>query len=181
MRIFGQTYTEGEEERAKWLMDTYLFQDLPLSVAVLLGGHLFKRSFEQNEIIYFRNDPAQAFYLIESGRVSLTIDLEGGLEVLGEAGPGQLLGTSAAILGSKRLMNAHALSDTVHLYALPQSAYLDIMASRPDVEAKVMRRLSDWQQQYISRIFKTYKQEFAFFELGKVGLPETKVLRKASE
>jgi len=72
----------------------------PYSVRVVAG-----------EVIFAEGDSPSGAYLIESGRVELSSERFGRPLVLGELGPGMLLGELAVIDGSPRSATARALTD----------------------------------------------------------------------
>ena len=44
--------------------------------------HLHLRQYKNEEVVFFRNDPSNAFYIVKSGKVSLNIDVNNQFEVL---------------------------------------------------------------------------------------------------
>ncbi len=63
------------------------------------------------EILFREGDAPSGAFLIESGRVGLSATLSGERRVLGELGPGMLLGDMSAIDDSPRTVTAQALTD----------------------------------------------------------------------
>lgn len=102
-------------------------------------------SYKAGELIFVEGDPPAGAYLIESGRIQITTTHEGTTRVLGELGPGMLLGEMAVIDGSPRTATARALSDC-RLTAISANQFAErLAAADPVVRALLMSQLARYR------------------------------------
>ena len=76
------------------------------------------------EILFSEGDKSEQFYLIKSGRICLTSSMDGDVILLGEAGPGEIVGEMGVIERLPRSATAASSEDTV-LYAMTAEKLLD--------------------------------------------------------
>ena len=79
------------------------------------------------EILFSESDESDQFYLIKSGRICLTCCVDGNASLLGEAGPGEIVGEMGVIERVPRSATATALEDTV-LHAMTAEKLFDAEA-----------------------------------------------------
>jgi EAL domain-containing protein (putative c-di-GMP-specific phosphodiesterase class I) len=96
-------------------------------------------------VIFAENDPPTTAYLIESGEVEVTTLQRGERTILGQLGPGMLLGEMAVIDDSPRTATARALTDCV-LTPIDRRQFAErLAAADPVVRALLMSQLSRYR------------------------------------
>ena len=75
-KLFQKKLTSEEQIKADFLSKTNLFKDLKEKELLLLSEKMYERNYKQNEIVFFRNDAAQALFLVKTGIVFLNLDIE---------------------------------------------------------------------------------------------------------
>jgi len=78
--------------------------------------------FRSGSIIYFKGDPADKIYILQSGIISLVYqDIESGADVKDSVQPGEFFGVKSALGRYTREENAVALADTnVMIFTVPE-------------------------------------------------------------
>jgi cAMP-binding proteins - catabolite gene activator and regulatory subunit of cAMP-dependent protein kinases len=78
--------------------------------------------YRSGSLIYFKGDPAEKIYILQSGKVSLVYqDIETGADVRDSVQPGEFFGVKSALGRYAREENAVALSDTsVMIFTVPE-------------------------------------------------------------
>ena len=79
---FKKPYTPQEEALFKFLSTVKMFELLTPEEMNLFLPFLFLRKYKEREVVFFRNDPSHAFYIVKSGKVSLNIDIKEKFETL---------------------------------------------------------------------------------------------------
>ncbi|MTI29265.1 Crp/Fnr family transcriptional regulator [Xanthovirga aplysinae] len=164
---FKKTFTEKESQLIRFLSGIRVFERLSPDEISLFLPYLHLREFNQNEVIFFRNDPSQAFYMIKSGRISLNFEAEDDYEELTIVHEGNALGDNALLLNTQRLYTAITVSEKAVLYVLPQVNILDLFEENVEIKAKMMTSLSEQYNAYTQRIFREYRSSFGFFSLSQ--------------
>ena len=72
-----------------------------------------------DEVVFFRNDPGNALYLVKSGKVSINIDIEDEFELLSVIKSGGAFGESSLLSESNRVYTSIIYSERAELYVLP--------------------------------------------------------------
>jgi CRP-like cAMP-binding protein len=116
--------------------------DAESSALVALGGHLELRNGTE---LFALGAPAEALYLVESGRIALTLPMrirDNEEEVLVEERlAGQTVGWSALVAPHRFTLRACARSATT-VVAFPRVALLEHLAAHPAVGYLVTRNLA---------------------------------------
>lgn len=71
-----------------------------------------RRQFDRGAVIFEEREPASCAYVIETGLVEISTDVDDERRVLATMGPGQMFGEMAALDGTERSATATALEDT---------------------------------------------------------------------
>ena len=95
-----------------------------------LSNHLERRFVRRGEALIRQGRPAQAFYLVVSGRFSVTI--EGRKETVSEIGPNQPIGEIAFLTGGTRTATVTALRDSIVL-RLDRQDFDALSQNNPDI------------------------------------------------
>ncbi len=167
---FKKTYTDTELSLFRFLARIKLFERLTFEELSLFTPYMFKRTFSQDEVVFFRNDPSQALYLIKSGSVSLNIDMQDKFEVLSILNKGQAFGDNSLLDNSRRVYTSIVISEKADLYVIPQVNILDVFENHPNVKAEVMNSLAELYNFYTTNLFNAYRSSFGFFNLGEAYL-----------
>jgi signal-transduction protein with cAMP-binding, CBS, and nucleotidyltransferase domain len=138
------------------LTDDELFEFLP---------HLYLRAYNKDEVVYFRNDPSQAFYMIKTGVVELNLDIEDKFETIVNLEAGRFFGENSMMPETRRMYNAISRSSKTNLLILPQVNLLEIFADNASIKAKVHSALSKHYYKMLSGFIQNYRNSFAFFDL----------------
>lgn len=130
--------------------------------------YLHERTYEQDEVVFFRDDPSHALYLLKRGEVTLTVDVNDGFETVTKVGPGAALGESCMLNDTKRVLNAFVSSSGAAFYVIPQDNIFSIFDSHENVKLKMMEGLAQIYNEYNSNLYRAYRSSFGFFHLGQL-------------
>lgn len=162
---FERSYTATEMESFTFLNKVKLFNDMGNADLVGLLPYMFNREFKRGEVVFFREDPAAALYLIKKGTVSTSLDIEGRLDHLTSLKPYGFFGEEAIYPDRKRLYNAIVTSDTAELVVIPHPNLADICKRNRKFKARLFENLAMAQSDFISKLYRAYRQEVGLFEL----------------
>ena len=120
-----------------------LFASLDDESAADLRTLLSDRVVAQNTRLFRQGDKGDAMYLIESGRVRISIRDEEDQEViLAELAQGDFFGEMSIIDGRQRSADAKVIDDA-QLAILSRDAFLTFVRSNPDVALEMLSALTD--------------------------------------
>src|SRR5215218_7968960 len=89
-----------------------LFADLSEQELEELSEHLWRQRYAKGDPIFFRGDPGVSLYIIESGRVKISLNAADGREaILSLLAPGSIFGELALLDGEPRSADASALEN----------------------------------------------------------------------
>ena len=165
---FSRSYTKEQLELFEFLLKNKLFAQLTRKEMSEFLPHLYLRTYQQNEVIFFRNDPSQALYLIKMGTVALKIDVNDTFETFAHIQPTASLGNNALLGKAKRVYNAIVESETAQLYVIPQVNMLNIFDSHMKIKAKVFASLAEIYNNNTTNLMKAYQATSGFFDLGQM-------------
>lgn len=163
---FKKTYSIKELNLFRSLSKVKPFQNLNYEEMALFLPHLHLRQYKNDEVVFFRNDPSNAFYIVKSGKVSLNIDVNNQFEVLMVLKSGGFFGHNAFLETSNRLYTAIVTSEVSELYVLPKANIMEIFDSRVRVKAKMMTSIAELYNDFNKNIFDAYRSSFGFFNLA---------------
>ena len=108
-----------------------------------MQGH--RADFRAGTIIFAENDPPTTAFLIERGEVEVSTVQRGAPTILGQLGPGMLLGEMAVIDNSPRTATARALTDCT-LTPIDRRQFAErLAAADPVVRALMMSQLTRYR------------------------------------
>jgi len=120
-----------------------LFASLDDDAARYLRSLLSDKRVPQNTRLFRQGDKGDAMYLIESGRVRISIRDEEDQEViLAELAQGDFFGEMSIIDGRQRSADANVIDDA-QLAILSREAFLTFVRSNPDVALEILSALTD--------------------------------------
>ena len=120
-----------------------LFASLDDEAAHDLLNLISDKIVTSNTLLFRQGDKGDAMYLIESGRVRISIRDDDRQEVtLAELAQGDFFGEMAIIDGRQRSADAHVIEDA-RLGILSREAFLSFVRSNPDVALEMLSALTE--------------------------------------
>lgn len=165
---FKKTYGLDEMEMLSFLGELILFSDLTTDERALFLPHLHRRTYEKDEVVFLRNDPAHALYILAKGEVMMTIDHEDEVEEIMRVDKGSIIGETSILKNKRRFVNAVVVSERASLFVLPQVSIHDIFSSHIKVKVKMLEAVSDLYHDLNQDILKTYQNSRGFFYMSNV-------------
>lgn len=170
---FKKSYTNKEQNIFRFLARVKLFETLSHEEMAYFLPYLYLRDYKENEVVFFRNDPSHALYIIKNGKVTLNIDIKDRFEVLGSLQTASAFGDNSLLKNTRRIYTAVTV-DVAEIYVLPQVNILEIFQNHPPIKAKMLNSLAEMYNEYTENLFKAYKSSFGFFNLGEAYLKSEK-------
>ena len=119
-----------------------LFSSLDSKATAELGGYLTIHDYPESATIFRTGDPGDAMYLIDVGKVHITLtDADGHSVILASLGPGDFFGEMAMLDGHGRSANAIA-TENARLAKLTRDDFLSFMRSDPRVTLELLTSLT---------------------------------------
>jgi predicted acylesterase/phospholipase RssA/CRP-like cAMP-binding protein len=115
-----------------------LFGDEVAAIAPELARRTEFVDVAAGEVLFRQGDPADAAYLLVTGRVRVLVDTEDGVEPIAEVGAGQLIGELALLEDAVRGATVVATRDSA-LARLPQAAFERLAEQMPRAMLTVTR------------------------------------------
>ena len=119
---------------------TQFFSALEANARAALSDHLETRFIQRGEALVRQGRPAEAFYLVVSGRFAVTID--GRKEPISEIGPNQPIGEIAFLTGGQRTATVTALRDSIVL-RLDKQDFDTLSKDNPDIWRSLTTTMAD--------------------------------------
>ena len=120
-----------------------LFASLDDDAATDLRNLLSEKTVAQNTLLFRQGETGNAMYLIESGRVRISIHDDDKQEViLAELAQGDFFGEMSIIDGRQRSADAHVIEYS-RLAVLSRDAFLSFVRTKPDVALEMLSALTD--------------------------------------
>ena len=166
--LFNKTYSKQEEEFFSFLQQNKIFNLLSYSELEKIKPLLYLREYKENEVVFFRNDPSQAIYIVKKGKVTFSIDFPEGKEEMLTLEQGQIFGQNGIIEKSVRNYNAIVTSSNASIYVLPQQGILELFEKDEKLKSKVLSAFMTYYSNYVTEIFSTYRENLGFFEMNQV-------------
>lgn len=164
---FKKSYSREEINTFRFLSRIKLFSLLSNDELSEFVPFLYPRKYKKDEVVFFRDDPSQALYIVKRGEVTLNIDINDQFEKLVEVKSGKAFGDNTLLTGTKRLYTAVTSSDTATLFVIPQVNIHEIFNSNDRIKAKMLTSLAEMYNQYTGNLFKAYKSSFGFFDIAE--------------
>ncbi len=165
---FKKTYTSKEIALFEFLSRVKLLELLSHEELDMFTPYLYLRKYKEDEVVFFRNDPSHAFYIVKTGQVSLNIDILSKFEVLTLLGAGKGFGDNVMLRNTKRIYSAVVISEEAEIYVIPQVNIFEIFNSHVEIKAKLLTSLAEVYNGYTENLFKAYKASNNFFNLSQV-------------
>lgn len=168
MFFFNRKFSVEETNLLQFLSKVRLFQNLSETQKLSFLPYLHLRNYKQSEVVFFRNDPSQALYLIKEGKVSLELDIEERFESVIQLETFASFGHNSILPKTKRIFNAFVTSPLCQIYVLPQVNISDVFKRSPEIKAQVLENLSYIYNQNLYDLCKIYREKRGFFELAEM-------------
>ncbi|PIY08784.1 MAG: cyclic nucleotide-binding domain-containing protein [Flexibacter sp. CG_4_10_14_3_um_filter_32_15] len=163
---FARKYSSQDKILMNFLRKMLLFSCLTDEELMVFLPNLYTRNYSKDEIVFFRNDPSQALYIVKSGQIRLDLDIGERFEELGKVKTGGFFGENCLVQGSNRLYNAICCDAITELYILPLANILEIFEEYPRIKSKMYEMMAQHQQEHIQNLFNAYREAFGIFELS---------------
>jgi len=119
-----------------------LFSSLDSKATAALGAYLTIHDYPKSATICRTGDPGDAMYLIDVGKVRISItDADGAVVTLAELGPGDFFGEMAMLDGQGRSANATVIEEA-RVAKLTRDDFLSFMRSDPRVTLEMITALT---------------------------------------
>src|SRR5256712_9785945 len=119
-----------------------LFASLDSKATAELGEYLTIHDYPKSATIFRNGDPGDAMYLIDVGKVRISVtDADGHAVNLAELGPGDFFGEMSMLDGQGRSANATA-TENARLAKLTRDDFLSFMRSDPRVTLELLTALT---------------------------------------
>ena len=165
---FQRSYSPEELWVFDFLAEVKLFCSLNHEEKSFFLPYLYLRKYKQDEVIFFRGDPAHALYVIKQGEVDLMLDVDQDFEKLATVKRQQSFGNNALIPETKRLYSAIARSGEAELYVVPHVNVNDIFSEKSKIQAKMLRELAGMYEHHVGNLYESYRASKGFFSLDLV-------------
>ncbi|MCL2211027.1 MAG: cyclic nucleotide-binding domain-containing protein [Treponema sp.] len=115
--------------------------------------------FRSGSLIYFKGDPADKIYILQSGKISLVYqDIESGADVKDSVQPGEFFGVKSALGRYAREENAVALADTnVMIFTVPEFEAVAMANTR--IIMKMLKVFSNQMRRVHKQVSKVMAKE----------------------
>jgi len=165
---FKRTYTESELALFEFLSQVQFFELLRPTEMVRFIPGIHNRKYFRDEVIFFRNDPSQAMYILRKGLVSLNIDIKDNFETIQEVKKGGAFGENSILQDTRRIYTAIVQSEEADLMVIPNYIIKEVFESYPKIQAKMMTSLAEFYNTNNKRLFNSYRSSFGFFNLAQM-------------
>jgi CRP-like cAMP-binding protein len=118
-----------------------LFSQLPRRTLTRLGRAMIERRFKRGQTIVKEGDKADAFFIVESGKVEVIGGRGKKASRLNELGAGSYFGEMALVDGAPRSATVKAVNDTDCL-VLPRRALMAEIKTSPQIAMSMLTALS---------------------------------------
>jgi CRP-like cAMP-binding protein len=165
---FKKTYGPAERDKFAFLGKVKFFEGLSFDELSRFLPAIHQRKYVQDEVVFFRNDPSQALYILEKGEVTLNIDIRSDFETIIKIKDGEPFGENSMLEHTKRIYTAIVSTEEAILWVIPNYAILDIFRSNQKTKAKMMTSLATFYNDRNRQLFSSYKKSYGFFNLGQM-------------
>lgn len=165
---FRRAYTEEDLKLFSFLGQTRYFEGLSNEELAHFIPFMYLRNYKLNEVVFFRDDPSHALYIVKKGSVGLTFDIKEEFITLKTVNVGRIFGDNSLLEKTTRIYTAVVTSEVTDLYVIPQVNFLQIFNENPGIRAKVMTNFARLYNEYTVKLFNSYRSSFGFFDLKMV-------------
>jgi hypothetical protein len=127
--------------------------------------------YESGEVIIRENDQGETAYIIESGRVEVTKNLQGKNIHLTYLYPGETFGEMSIIEDRPRSATVTAADDT-EVRVIPREQFLETLTSNPDVALKLLKTVFERLREANAIIAQSQKDDTTVTAVPEVVIPD---------
>jgi predicted acylesterase/phospholipase RssA/CRP-like cAMP-binding protein len=121
------------------LVLTDLFGELDAAALLDLQAELEWQQLERREVLFQRGDPGDAMYFVVNGRLRVVATRRDGSErVVGEVGPGEVVGEFALLTGETHTSTVYAIRET-DVFKLAQPVFTKLLDRYPQAMMQIAR------------------------------------------
>ena len=131
---------------------------------------MHKRTFEKDEIMFFRSDPSNGIYILLEGEVRYVAktNRDKSEEFFKTFGKYDLIGENSFIENKQRLATAIVNKNGTNAYFIPAARITQIFEKYPKIKGKILTAFAQIYEGYQQNIFKLYIENLNFFELKDI-------------
>lgn len=145
-------------ERVALLRTSTFFTGLDEPALTALAGQLTERVFAAGQTLFYEGDVGEVCFIVVSGRVHVVKQVDPTQEVvLGERGPGALIGEVALFGGQRRMATIRALERTLAL-ELTRSRLDAVIAAHPHLTNQIIQTLHGYLQHVLAQLTRLERQ-----------------------
>ncbi len=138
--------SQTSETTREFLRRLPLFEGASEALLAMLERSSYTRQVPKGEYLVMRGDPAETFYILQSGEVTISLMSVDGRElVINEIHPGDFFGELGLLTGETRSADAVA-RQACTIVCIPRQAFLDMIDAEPKLGLRMLevtaRRLS---------------------------------------
>lgn len=163
---FRRVYSADELNTFRFLQKNQLFKALTHDELSYFLPFIYLREYRSEEVLFFRNDLAQALYLVKSGSVNISIEIRDNFEVLDTKRTYQYVGETCLFPNARRLVHAIIGNTNAELYVIPQANLVEILDRKPNIKAKMMDALATEYHFFMRDLFEAYRKNEGFLDLS---------------
>ena len=134
----------SNNEAKYWFSQSSFFSDILEKVMqefALIGE---EKSMPAHTRIFQQGDPADSFYIINSGSVRVVRKCNAGLETeLRKLGPSDSFGEMALLTGDCRFASVETLENT-HLLVISRERFIQMLKDNPNISTFFLKQFSNW-------------------------------------
>lgn len=152
-------------DKTALLKSVFVFSGIEDSLLTVLSGQLKESRFSAGAEIFRQSERAEAFFIVDSGEVTITKRLaEDQEKVLAVLGPGSVFGEMAFFSDSPRTANAVCRQDCV-LWKIERQAFMQFVHEQPQAGLRI---LSGLLQVSMDRLDHTSRELATIYQTGKI-------------
>ncbi|HLU08759.1 MAG TPA: cyclic nucleotide-binding domain-containing protein [Oceanobacillus sp.] len=133
-----------------------LFKSVELNELEALASMMQQQSYPQGAVLFEKDQPGDAMYLIRTGRIRVFLrDPQGNEITFRHFGPGQVVGEFALIDDKPRSASAEA-AEPLEVMTLSREHFLALLRERPILGVEMMRNLAErvrYTTNYLEKLF----------------------------
>jgi CRP-like cAMP-binding protein len=133
-----------------------LFKSVEISELEALARLMEQQSYPAGAVLFEKDQPGDAMYLIRAGRVRIFLrDSQGNEITFRHYGPGQIVGEFALIDDKPRSASAEA-AEPLEAMILSRDNFIQLLRERPILGVEMMRSLAErvrYTTSYLERLF----------------------------
>lgn len=129
-----------------------LFASFPAAVQAEFREKAIRRAFSAGQFLHHRGDPADGFWIVESGQVKCGHqDAQGNMHVLFILGPGDSFGELACLGQFERVLDIEALGKVEMLW-VSDKIFSDVIARSPETARSMLKILAKQLQEALDNL-----------------------------